>query len=377
MPSAAIFVWLIAVCALLTVYLLCAEAFTNSGQSISGWFVPDGITLFNQAREDASLTLGGILDSYQASTGLAILNAELVSSSRFLPALFNAGILFVLFGSLVRFGSGWPFLIFLLTPYYLASFLTPSKDILVAVLFIAAIGFFVRSRKPRLLPALTLAATTVFVRDGFGAILLACFLYAALVERLDIGRARALMVLISGAAFFWALFDTVLEGSFIYTRAIAVAEQGSHYEADTSGRPSGYLVRLFGNATNLAFRPVFTDVSGNAHVLSLFYWISGLTLLYALVCCWRGVVSRNLEDGRIGLIGLSILIMVSITPYVQPRYLLPLCLLIPMFSFTSISGTLRALVGALLLSSAAAVGYLMLNNYPPPAESSNFSLFAS
>lgn len=375
--TAAGFLWLIVACTFFTAYLFSAEIFTNNGHSLSGWFVPDGITLFNQAREDASLTVSGIIDAYQASPGLAILNAELVNAGRPMPALFNAGALVVLFGSLVRFGNGWPTLIFLITPYYLASFLAPSKDILVAALFVAAISYFARERKPHLLPALTLAAATFFVRDGFGAILFACFVYVAMIEMLDVGRRKALVVLTVGAAFFWVLFERVLEGSFIYTRAMAVAEQGTYFEFDTSSQPSGYFVRLFGNATNLAFRPVFIDVSGNVHVLSIFYWISGLTLLYALICCWRGTVSRNLQDSRIGLIGLSILIMVSITPYVQPRYLLPLCLLIPMFSFTSIRGTLRALAAVLLLSSAAAVGYAMLNNYPPPAESSSFSLLAS
>lgn len=376
-PSAAAFLWSIAACTLFATYLLCAETFTNNGQSLSGWFVPDGITLFDQAREDASLTLGGFIESYQASPGLAILNAALVNTSWFLPALFNAGVLIALFGSLVRFGNAWPILIFLLTPYYLASFLAPSKDILVAALFVAAITYFVREQKSRVLPALVLAAITFFVRDGFGVILFACLIFATIIEQFNIGRRTALMVLTISAAFFWVVFETILEGSFIYTRSMAVAEHGTYFNADTSSRPSGYLMRLFGNATNLAFRPVLFDVFGNLHILSLFYWISGLTLLYAVFCCWQGVTSTNLRDVRIGVIGLSIFILVSITPYIQPRYLLPLCLLIPMFSFTSIRGTLRALAVVLLLSSAAAVAYAILNNYPPPAESSNFSLLGS
>lgn len=66
------------------------------------------------------------------------------------------------------------------------------------------------------------------------------------------------------------------------------------------------------------------------------------------------------------------LILVSVTPYVQPRYLLPLCFLIPAFSFASIRHLLRSFLWLVPVALAASVAYQLGNNYPPAAEPSTF-----
>ena len=171
---------------------------------------------------------------------------------------------------------------------------------------------------------------------------------------------------------FWIFFEGVFEGSFLYSRAMGVAEMGETLDVDILNTPLGYLIRLLGNATNLAFRPIFLDTSGNLHLLSFFFWISGLTLLYAFICCLRAVRSRNRGDVRIGMVGLMSLLLVSITPYVQPRYLLPITLLIPMFSFASAHHILKIFSIIVPLSLVVSVTYQMAVNYPPPAKAIPF-----
>lgn len=354
----------VAILGALGIYLLLVLTF-GDGSPISGWYVSDGITLFNSAQQDKWLPAAELFDWYQASAVLAILQAWLVGFSPFAPALFNAGVLTSVFC------QRWPLLL-LGTPYYIAAFVLPSKDVPVLALFTLAC---VQYDRRRLIIALTLSALTILVRDGFGAIMLAAFLFASTASRLAPWmRIAALGAVTIAASLFWTVADTVLANSFIYARAFAVAQESDYFDMDTSSGPSGYLLRLIGNATNLAFRPVFTDRLGHFNVLSCFYWISGLTLLYALLCCALGVLSRDRRDTKLGLVGLTCLALVAITPYVQPRYLLPLVILIPMFSFTRGHRTAIAFPILAVFSLLASAAYQHMGGYPPPAEIESFSL---
>lgn len=368
---AARFVWFFFSAMLLGAYLACAAWSTNTRGALTGWFVPDGITLFHQATEDVRYSTAELLQSYEASGALAILNAWLVSNGLFAAAAFNALLIAFLFGSFAQNDSRWPWLLLLLTPYYIASFALPSKDIPVAVLFVLAVRSFVMGRVAW---PLALSVATIFFRDGFGAMLLFTFGYVGLIERFHIDPRKAMVTLCMCMLFFWSVAESFLEGSFIYARALGVAEQGTFFDGSTANSPAGYVVRLFGNATNLAFRPVFADEGGHLNVLGTFYWLSGLTLIVSITCCARGSVSENATDRRLGLIGMSLLLLISVTPYVQPRYLLPVCLLLPMFSFTSLRLVLRWLLVAVIVSLLASVAYRAADNYPPAASPDEFDI---
>jgi hypothetical protein len=66
--------------------------------------------------------------------------------------------------------------------------------------------------------------------------------------------------------------------------------------------------------------------------------------------------------------------MVSVTPYVQPRYLLPLVVTLPLFSFVDTGYLLERWLIAALVSLAAAVAYGLAGTLPPPPEVQPFDV---
>jgi hypothetical protein len=367
--SAAWALWALTGITLLMTYTGLAVLLGAGPTGASGWFVPDGVTLFNAALDDRHVGIATIFEDYAAAAALAVLNAMLVGQHPLLPAIFNILALALVFGACCRWGAGWPALLLLATPYYVVAAPLPSKDIVVLLMVVCAVYRFAGVGKPlRLALPLVICGAMFFVRDGFAAILATAFFAAALQDRLRIRPYVVLGTLLAASAAFWLLFEALLQNSFLYTRAIGVASQSEVLDVDTSSSPAGYFIRLLGNATNLAFRPVFLDASGHLHVLSVAYWISGITLLYALLSCLAALRSGQPRDRHIGMVGLVTLLLMAITPYVQPRYLLPLCLLIPMFSFTSPRRLMSAFVGLVLLSLLASAAYRLADNYPPAAE---------
>jgi hypothetical protein len=368
-PSAAWVLWMLTSAALLLTYTGLALLLGDSTTGVSGWFVPDGITLFSAALDDRRADVAAIFEDYPSAAALAALNAVLVNQHPLLPAVVNILTLTLAFGAACRWSMSWPVLLLLATPYYIVATPLPSKDIVVVLMVVWAIYRFAGVGSTlRLALPLAMCGAMFFVRDGFALILATAFLAIALQERLRLAPYAVLGAFLAVSAAFWLLFESLFQDSFLYARAIGVASESEVLDVDTSSSPAGYFIRLLGNATNLAFRPVFLDTSGHLNVLSTAYWISGITLLYTLLSCLAGLNSGQRGDRRIGMVGLVTLMLMAITPYVQPRYLLPLCLTIPMFSFTSPRRFLRVFAGLVLLSLFASASYRMTDTYPPAAE---------
>jgi hypothetical protein len=359
---------------LVTLYVSLAAMLGDRGGVASGWYVPDGITLFGSAIDDQHLSPGEIFDAYRAGAALAVLNSWLVAIGPIAASIFNWLALSGAIALLVKGRFHWMAIFIACTPYYLIATTLPSKDILVLLLFSIAVRVYLGSSSFRVPFSLLVAVLLFFVRDGFSAILASAILAAAVVERLHIRPLTVVLAAIAVSATFWIFFESILENSFLYVRAAAIAEQGTALEADSVPTVYGYFVRLLGNATNLAFRPILFDTEGRLSLLSFCYWASGLTLLYALACCARGLFSPNAIDQRCGTIGIICLVLVSVTPYVQPRYLLPLCLLVPTFSFVSPKALAKGLAVCAACSLVAAAAYVQSGNYPPPVEPIYFSV---
>jgi hypothetical protein len=359
---------------LTSAYVGLALLLGDRGGIASGWYVPDGMTLFGSAIDDQHLSVAEIFDAYRAGAALAVLNAWLVATGPISASIFNWMALSTAIAILVKGRSDWMLIFVACTPYYLIATPLPSKDILVLLLFSIAIRAFLSHSPMRLVFSLSVAVPLFFVRDGFSAILATALLAAAAVERVKIRPITVVLATLAISATFWIFFESILENSFLYARAASIAEQGTVLDTDSVPTVYGYFVRLLGNATNLAFRPILFDTDGRISLLSLCYWVSGLTLVYAIVCCARGLFSVNITDQRCGTIGIVCLLLVSVTPYVQPRYLLPLCLLIPVFSFSSPKALAKGFAVCVVLSLAAAIAYVQSGNYPPQAEPVYFSL---
>lgn len=152
---------------------------------LSGWFVPDGVTLYESAIRDSRLSTYEIFSSYMSAAGFAVVNAWSVGVSPLMPAILNSILLVIALSPNARANSKWPpALILVLTPYFISSAMLPSKDILVAALFMLAMRQFVEHY--RLWSALLISIGMFFVRDGFVLILGLLFIYIAFLEGFSI-----------------------------------------------------------------------------------------------------------------------------------------------------------------------------------------------
>jgi hypothetical protein len=349
-------------------------AFSETGW-FSGWFVPDGITMFYSAIDSRGLSFGEIAEIFQAAAGLAVTMSFLVSIHPLAPALFN---LLALMATCAMQPQGRGFLnAFLLVacPYFLLSASLPSKDIVVLLMYSVILRMIWTGPPQRLFVLAAPASGAIFlVRDGFAIMLAVAILAIALRELLRMPLVVFGAVLASSCAVFWTVSEGLFEGSFLIARALAVAEQGSTLDPASITTAQGYLVRLVGNATNLAFRPAVLDVNGQFNLLNGAYWASGVTLLVTLGASVRALRSKQAHDLRLGLLVLSLLLMVSVTPYVQPRYLLPLVVTLPLFSFVDTGYLLERWLIAALVSLAAAVAYGLAGTLPPPPEVQPFDV---
>ncbi len=353
-------------------YLLLAISIGPHSHWIGGWFVTDGVTLWEAALEDRHLSTFDLLNSYPAGAALAVINAWGASLSAASPAVLNIALLAVIVFDCTKVNRSWVVLPILLIPYYLVSTPLPSKDILVAVLFLICTNFFVREGLWNKLGAIAVAAIMYFVRDGYAVMLAISLLLILAAEYLHLNARSLLIACVGGAACFWLVFELILADAFLVVRAVGVAEQGQTLDAGNLRGPDGYFIRLFGNATNLAFRPVFTDILGRFDVLSVAYATSGLTLACGLLACVQGITSKTQLERRLGQLGVLSWIWISVTPYVQPRYLLPICLLLPAFSFVNGRWMLTRMVTVAALAGIATTLYSTLGSYPPPAQPVSF-----
>lgn len=374
-PSASWSLWC-ALCAYtITFYTLLAINFGDGSWGLTGWYVPDGVTHYMSATLQAKESFISILFDSPAGAVLLITNILLVASSALSPMLFNILCVIQSLGMLNHNGWIWPYALFFFLPYYIVASPLPSKDIFVLLIF--CLCWIVYNKKSSLLKSVKLIFLCLlmfFVRDGFSVILMITFFLLYLQEKLRINNILLLLGVFIFCSLFWSVFEKIFENSFIYARSVGVASESNVLDPNEMLTFAGYVTRIFGNATNLAFRSPLLDLGGHLNLLSFSYWISGLTLLCFLTCCVLSISSKNTYDRFLSTFGLTILLFISVTPYVQPRYLLPLCVIIPSFSYITPKSFLSLIILSFVVSIVASYLYVLLGNYPPPPEPVLFQL---
>lgn len=355
------------------IYALFVVGYSGEYSGLSGWFVPDGVSMWNAAIADSDKSLMDLVTSYKSMWGFAVVNAYFINLSWFLPALFNLTLLICISIRLVHYKRLWfSALVLLFVPYYLVAFLLPSKDIVIALLFLIFIDIYKSSFRYRQISLIIICFFVFITRDGYGVILLGSIIFLNIVEYLKLNKWFSIISIGLGLSLFWLLFEKFFVNLFVFTRSMGVAESGGVLNPEDLLTPIAYFIRVFGNATNLAFRPVFFDMYDQFSILSFAYWISGIFLLMSLMSFVYAIKSQINNDVKIGMLGLIILLLISVTPYVQPRYLFPLCLLAPMLSFFTVNYVLKNLLIVLVISVLGSLAYQILDNYPAVPLNSTF-----
>lgn len=303
---------------LLWVLLLIQFFSSNLLGAMSNLFVPDGITLATSFHE----YWRGALSLEQVQGGWALhyiyWPVNIVGPIAF--SVVNIGLLAIaarFFPLGIR-----PVLILFLFPYFLLALALPSKDISVlalsSLLVLAAVH-------DRLLLMLLISVSAFLFRDGAGVI------FAVFTIAWWFLRERPAMVLpaVIAMAVFVTAVDRVAQmlfgDLFIYARNLAVYSSVSDQARLDVMEQYGVPLRVFANLTNLVLRPSVLDEDGGVAVIGVAYFISGFSLLCAaivsLIALLKPQKSKLVRAVTI-LFTVSVLV-VSLSPMIQPRYLLP------------------------------------------------------
>lgn len=347
--------------------IVCAQVMgQNYIGCISNWLVPDGLTYYESinALHDGSLGFddiqGGQLVHYFYYCFAFV---------GFFGFFFANFLLLVSLGKML--GSCWMVIGLILFPYYILSLVLPSKDLM--VLFLVASIMFVLSEGRRV-AAFILILVSLFVRDGAGLVMFAIFMVRWLF---DIIRLRLCLLLVLAMLFFGVISEYLSEligDFFMFSRNQYLFETLAQDKFEGLSGIAGYFARLFLNGTNLAFRTVFLDIQGGVSFLAVAYFISGLSLLVDLIYSVM-MILKNQRD-EITWLSISFLIsllVISVNPFVQPRYQFPLGFLLTLGIVVKegLRKYLSWLGWAMLVSACGRAVYVVNNISLPPLSEVN------
>lgn len=273
-------------------------------------------------------------------------------------------------------------------PYLILAMAGPNKEIpllILTLLYFRAISS--RSNGWLVVAVLTSIGAFIF-RDGYGAFL-AIILLLTIV--LNLPPKWLAVVICSGcvvvSGFFGLLKSIipVLERNF---ESYDVLEKGSLAVGafvnllgldpfSLSGGLATFFLRLLYNLLTLSFFPIFQTTEG-IYWIGISYWIFGLEILVCMICCV--VVLLSIKSKRSPLLlaaalTIGALFMISVSLFVQPRYMMPV---LPLAGAVTACSSLRALARSLyvtlILTGIVVFSYWLFDRAPPLTEPDSFNI---
>lgn len=223
--------------------------------------------------------------------------------------------------------SGKLAILFFAMPYFWLALALPSKDVL--TLMLTYLFWEFAGREKAFVSAFLIAAMAVLVRDGYGLLLIVYLCCQRLASILRVSDRHIVLMSLAGVFIYICCADQLLSGYFFYDRNVSVAATSSSYDFTTENSLQGYLLRIFGNVTNLAFRSHVFDSGDGVDILGIAYWMSGATVLVLIMDAARAFMIGREEEAKAGTFIIFMVVMVSLSPMIQPRYLFPLLTIWP------------------------------------------------
>lgn len=316
---------------LVVVYFILLQI-VSSHDSLYGfsyWLIPDSITNYELTR--GLITGEFLLGDFLASAGVPLFYSFFYYFGIFGFIVANVGILAVgaRYYGLVAFYAS-----LLLFPHYLQLLVLPSKDMMVLGIYFATIFHLQRGNW---LPAIIISICSYFIRDGAIFVLLPLVVVAFLIKKLNIRPFRIVITSLLFGIVVFAMLEVVASELFVVSRNLYAAKENASDAIRNLPPGISYLARVFFNLTNMAFRLTFVDVLGRISIASIFMYVSGVS---SLVCA---VVSINIilksTDQKMQIIATCFFIslfVISLNPFVQGRYQLPMSIIASIFLFNTI-----------------------------------------
>jgi hypothetical protein len=124
----------------------------------------------------------------------------------------------------------------------------------------------------------------------------------------------------------------------------------------------GYIYRIIGNSTNLLFRNPFITENNEINLLSITYFFSGLIFLYSILdSILKFFICENFLRHYLFLSSIALL---NLTPYIQPRYFIPLILLYIAFNRENTFENLVIWLIIIMISALCVTTQIILGIYP-------------
>jgi hypothetical protein len=223
-------------------------------------------------------------------------------------------------------------------PYIILASVGPNKEIPLILLSLLWITVLISSNPLKWFYAFLLSFLAYFIRDGFGFILATTTGFSLIW---GIGSVRTPTSMLIFGAIVSAVFGTLVNFSDTLSRNLALLEQG--FDRGTAigelvasigldplsftGGLALYLVRIVYNSLVLGIFPNFNTVYGYSNVLGFSYWANGIYIIMSIFT--SSYIILNIRKYRADIVMpffsffLTCLFAVSISQFVQPRYLMP------------------------------------------------------
>lgn len=274
----------------------------------------------------------------------------------------------------------------LANPYIVLAMIGPNKEIPLLVLTLLYFRAVTEQKSHWLLTASITSLFAYFFRDGYGAFLAISLLILIVLKFRPKPFAISIFIgCITIAAFFGVLrsISAILERNVESFEGIdrgyaAVGGFAALINLDHLSIVGGvvmFCLRTLYNLLTLAVFPVF-QTTGGIYWLGVAYWVFGVIILACMLSCITALRTWKLNRSPLLLAAaftIGTLFMISLSLFVQPRYLMPILPLAMAVLACSNARTRRnSLIVALLVPSIVILAYWFTGSAPPIREPDDF-----
>ena len=268
--------------------------------------------------------------------------------------------------------QNWMAIGILLNPYLMLAMPGPNKEIPLLLLTTLYASQIVNQNRWWLFKAAGLCGAIFFIRDGYGIFLLIClFLILATRRKIELFT-PAICTLLALGSIGYGLLDSIIPA---FSRNSEIYETISSQQAATGLIASAFTLNpyepiggaiLFGfrlvyNIASLALFPVLSTAESHVYWIGVAYWINGLlilSLIPAIAFDTLRLKARKVPRSLIGGVVVGTWFLISLSLFVQPRYLMPI-LPLALLASSEISSRVRNIGFA--LSLVFSLGVMTIN----------------
>jgi Glycosyl transferase family 2 len=229
----------------------------------------------------------------------------------------------------------WSVLGLIVNPYIILAMPGPNKEIPLLFLTLCMTHALLRPGR-RWWVAAAMCIPIWFVRDGYGLLLL---LLLGLLRLLDYRPRLVLpsvlfiiLIVVMLYSQVVALIPALARNQSIYATQFESDKIGSfifsNFDLDSvTGSILLYLIRIFYNLLTQALFPIFATKDNYFYGIGWAYWIFGIVCVMSwLSCLWVWLFSSEASSnmGLASNLAIGVWFMISLSLFVQPRYLMPM-----------------------------------------------------